>query len=802
MIYDQLFPNAKKGQTTHTGRARITKVHEWMQQHGDDWLLILDNYGPDKGLSQYVPPGNKGNIIYTSRFASLKQLLPQDAFAQVNELSKEDAITLLLRAAREPPENTEYRNACLPIVEALGCLPLAIDQAGAFVYATQCSFPDYLENFHQVKDSLLRQPEYLGSNEQNAAVYTTFNLSYYMLEAFQRLRGGVTKAKAANSAIKILNTICFYHNQGIMEEMVSRAAEYRFRRGTRNLPMPEGDFSIQDLLQVGEEGQWNPTAFRKAVELLDSFSLLKKERGHQLSMHVLVHLWARERMGKEQRNAFGMSARILLHDSIPMNVVASERDDSLFRRRLYPHSEACENHVQCRLDETREIFLQGKRTILLEAMGKDEEAISSWNDLISVCKDLYTIRDVRTFEPMGRLAQLYMRTSRYEEAEPLMQELVERKAEKYGAQNIQVIAALSDLQTLYLNMGRLSEAREQAVTIVGCRQANGTKEQLALIPSTIQSIRRLDDLMVKSVSLEDGTWITPSPLNPLLPQDHLLDPAEAAQTYHAEQSALWAQYTDFKTAFGPSSLDALSLLNRILDHMRQHNHLSCAEIVAEECVQRSLSRYGREAHQTNKQLHNLAKVTLCLGDAERAVVLGEEVLGYYTAGLGESSERTRRVKAELENWRGVCEERKKLVATGMRVKERWEAWHREHSEMELRQIHGDEEYEKMKGDQETLAELLSERSFPDVCKEECLCTGFRELFERLEITEETRYVHHDVLKNWQRMNQAAVEANAAQNRDTRDLVEVGLLTAVAGRDGEYAVQVEAVGGGTSTLVYR
>ncbi|KAK3495948.1 hypothetical protein B0T13DRAFT_473804 [Neurospora crassa] len=809
MIYDQLFPNEKNGQATHTGRARITKVHEWMQQHGDGWLLILDNYGPDKGLSQYIPPGNRGNIIYTSRFASLKQLLPRDAFVQVNELNKEDAITLLLRAAREPPENAEYRNACLPIVEALGCLPLAIDQAGAFVYATQCSFPDYLENFHQVKDSLLRQPEYVGSNEQNAAVYTTFNLSYYMLEAFQRLRGGVSKAKAAKSAIKILNTICFYHNQGIMEEMVSRAAEYRFRRGTRNLPMPEGESSIQDLLQVGEEGHWNPTGFRKAVELLDSFSLLKKERGHQISMHVLVHLWARERMGKDQRNAFGMSARVLIHDSIPMHEIAGDRDDSLFRRRLYPHSEACENHTECRLDEAREIFLKGKRTILLEAMGKDEEAIDSWKSLIDTCKDLYTIRDVRTFEPMGRLAHLYMRTSRYEEAEPLMQELVERKAEKFGAQHTQVIAALSDLQTLYLHMGRLAEAREQAVTIVGCLQANGSKEQLALIPSTVQSIRALDDLMQKSVSFEDGTWITPGPPPPHVAgfgagnnnKEHLT-PTEAGEAYRSEQTALWAQYSDFKEAFGSSSLDALALLNRIFDHMRQHNHNSCAEIVAEECVQRALARYGREAHQTNKQLHNLAKATLCLGDAERAVSLGEEVLGYYTEGLGVSSERTRRVVAELANWRGVCEERRKLVATGIRIRERWETWHREHTEAELREIHGDEGYEKMKGDQETLAELLAERSFPDVCREECMSTGFVELYERLGITGATRYVHHDVLKNRQRMNELAVEANQAQNRDTRDL-EVGLLTAVVGRDGEYAVAVEAVGSpSTTTLAYR
>lgn len=65
----------------------------------DEWLLIVDNSNADH-LRRIVPDVNRGNIIYTSRLHDLGIDLPPEAVAVVDDMTVDDAVTLLLKAAQ------------------------------------------------------------------------------------------------------------------------------------------------------------------------------------------------------------------------------------------------------------------------------------------------------------------------------------------------------------------------------------------------------------------------------------------------------------------------------------------------------------------------------------------------------------------------------------------------------------------------------------------------------------------------------------------------------------------------------
>ena len=751
---------------------------------------------------------------------------------QVNEMSKDDAITLLLRAAREAPENPEYRKSYSPIVNALGCLPLALDQAGTFIGETQISFPNYLTQFLKVKQDLLKNPKYLGANEQNTAVYTTFNLSYYMLEAFQKLRGGYSKAETARTSIKILNTVYFYHNSGIMEEIVRRTAEYRAKR-VDNIDMPDDDYSIQDLLEVDNQkggGKWDPTAFRKAVDLLDSFSLLKKDPGYELSMHVLVHLWARDRMSSSQRASFSKSARILIHDSIPV-VNMNDASNAYFRRRIFPHSETCERLVEERLSLEEEALFQGKRGVLLDAMGKDDEAVEAWKQTITSYERLFSVRDERTLSAMSKLADLYLRLGRHPEAEPLLQEILERKEEMLGPYSDGTIAAMNKLLGLYSDMGRLVQSRDVLAKILAARKASPSPRQQALVADTESALVRANQNINYAATIQNGTVqrdLSPLPPNslkvPTTPPSSL-SPSEAAAAeaaFHKEQSALWDLYAHSLSSFGPAALQSLSALSQITTHLLSNSHLSCAEIVSGEVMSRSLKRFGPLSPAVAENLHTYATVQLLQGKPDEALAMQRECVEFSTEELGEGRESAHTLVMEvaMRQWEPLLkamgtsmegikkknERRKEAEMQAMR--ETLTNLRKRFDEKELRkkvetEMGGMtwEEFLELEGD---VNFVFSDQKGPleDWCEtaEGCKKNGFRELYKRLGIEAAAKYVHVPLRRLLEEKNGimkgnvvgVAHTANEAQNRDTRDLEE-GLLVV-------NLMQGEGGGGGYSVGV--
>ena len=116
-------------------------------------LLILDNAEDEESILAWVPKAGGCHTLITSRFsgwsAAVKTL-------HLFVLEKEPAVTLLQRRSGHPAEGTELA-ACEDLADVLGYLPLALEQAAAYIgkQGQWYGFADYLRQYPRTPGQLL-----------------------------------------------------------------------------------------------------------------------------------------------------------------------------------------------------------------------------------------------------------------------------------------------------------------------------------------------------------------------------------------------------------------------------------------------------------------------------------------------------------------------------------------------------------------------------------------------------------------------------------------------------------------------
>lgn len=407
----------------------------WLQKSDEEWLFVFDN-APTSSLARYLPDGNSGNVLYTSRQHNLEPRLRPECVASIDIMDAPEAILLLLRSAQKPVEK-KYRDLARAIVDALGFLPLAIDQAGAYIHMAPCPLDEYLAVFNAQKEDLLRSPRFKGSDEKrHIAVYATFNISYRVIKSFADRQEDLSRVKDAQIALKLLNLICFYHNEGVIGAVFGRAAIGRHKMNrSLQFPLKAGEVELESLIATFEteatltfpEGRaWLYEEFVRGMGFLHEFSLLKFDISSEyVNMHILVHEWARDRLDTRERLDWGLAARALLMDSIRFsNNVAGVKH----RRDIVPHFEACLKHVK---DEQADLALESehltKMAQVFQQASKLEAAETALTKALEYRRIYFGTLHPVPFDTMSSLASLYEDQGRYGKAEEMLLELIDRR---------------------------------------------------------------------------------------------------------------------------------------------------------------------------------------------------------------------------------------------------------------------------------------------------------------------------------------------------------------------------------------
>ena len=164
-------------------RDPVASVHGVLADYPAEWLLVFDN-APDRASVQaFLPPAGRGRVLVTSRSA----LWPPGQGMDVPVLDTEAAAGFLLARTGDPDQR-----AATDLAGELGGLPLALEQAAAYLYATAGSLAGYLAAFRQRRQHLLARGEPAGYGK---TVATTWSLAFGRLE--QSAPSAVEPAAAA-----------------------------------------------------------------------------------------------------------------------------------------------------------------------------------------------------------------------------------------------------------------------------------------------------------------------------------------------------------------------------------------------------------------------------------------------------------------------------------------------------------------------------------------------------------------------------------------------------------------------------
>ena len=198
----------------------VESVLQWISCIQEEWLIVFDNADnpPPEVVAKCFPPGNRGNILITSRNRSMGRTISFENIIEIHEMEEPDAITLLLKASFLEPL-AEHLQAAKEIVTELGCIPLAINHAGAYIETGACKINDYVRRFSLHRQTLMSDATFTGASNYDQTLYGTWDLS---LDEIKRRAGGKSTtrhAQAAQAAILILQICAFYHHSNISEHI-------------------------------------------------------------------------------------------------------------------------------------------------------------------------------------------------------------------------------------------------------------------------------------------------------------------------------------------------------------------------------------------------------------------------------------------------------------------------------------------------------------------------------------------------------------------------------------------------------
>jgi tetratricopeptide (TPR) repeat protein len=486
--------------------ASLPSVLRWMGRRDDNWLIIFD--GADVGyeiVERFIPPGKHGNILISTRNATMNRLAsPPSAYMDVVELEEIAAIELFTRSALLGDISHVQRAHVEAIVRELCCLALAVDQAASSIATGMCHVDEYLTLYNRRRRELMDDEFFNGSSNYGRAVYTTWDISFTELE--RRASSLSSDSASYKAAIFLLQIFSFFHFDGIDEEIFRRAAEVT----DQDLGPLSPDSPLLLLLQQTEDNGWDSFAFRASVRILFQFSLIKRDRKstQTYSMHRLVHQWMQDRLPMSSHSHMALLAVMILVQS---ENYGDRAEDHVHRRALLVHLISLAPHLthvglmsQLSVNTIKrmtEVYRQGGKpayaeVLLCQAMPllrKDtpeptEQYIDLLSQLASVLWDLGRLREAVTFD----------------------REVLEWREKYLGTNHALTAAARHNLAVILHDLGELGEAKELKIKVLDWRKKHlgmdhpGTYRAMVNLAATFRNLGELGE--AKELEIQVLDW--------------------------------------------------------------------------------------------------------------------------------------------------------------------------------------------------------------------------------------------------------------------------------------------------------
>ncbi|KAH8804021.1 hypothetical protein DL96DRAFT_1686779 [Flagelloscypha sp. PMI_526] len=544
------------------------------KSHKAEWLLFLDNADDPKLNLHPFTAWSHGNVLITSRNSEVRTHAPKCSL-HVDSLEEEEAMSLLLLGV-EVDEGQETKKIVREIVQELGCLALAINQARAFLAKRICNLKDYLRMYRDNRKTLLTGRAVQSTDDYKYSAYTTWTISFNQL---------------SKEAALFLRLLCYMHHRSIpstlFEDAQRRLDEHAdYYKDT--LPALAEDFLRSFCGQRG----WDSFRLHLVVGEVLSFSLIQSDPTDRVfHFHPLVQKWMQDQ--SEGDLGIVQATKAILHWKLLYSLWRIYNEGGLFAE-------------SCRIGETE---LKG-------------------------CRDCFGPEHPSTLASMHNLAQTYSDLGRHSEALNLKEQVVELRKRISGPEHPETLTSMHNLGVTYSDLGRHSEALNLKEQVVELRKRISGPEHPEMLASmhilahTYSDLgRHSEALNIKEQVVELRKRIS-GPEHPhTLASMHIL-----AQTYsdlgrHSEALNLKEQVVERRQRISgpehPSTLASMHILALTYSDLGRH---SDALNLKEQIVELRKRISGPEHPETLASIHILAQTYSDLGRHSDALNLKEHVL--------------------------------------------------------------------------------------------------------------------------------------------------------------------------------
>ena len=364
------------------------------------WLLVFDNAPSDMKVRTYLPQNRSGHLLITSRDQSWSVGRP----IEIKGFSANEAEAFLLQRTAQP-----NIVAARKIAQELGHLPLALEQAGAYISKSKKQLEDYSLLLQRRRSELLRRGQ---PAEYANTVATTWDIS---LEAVYK----------QSSAVAELLRVCAY-------------------LGSDDIPLSAlqiGKAYLPDVLAAAIEDEFE---MDEVIEALLHYSLISLHE-HRLSVHRLVQMVTRDRLTQGDQEFYAQAAVGIVNEAI------AQQNPQEQLSALLPHALAAAAHGE-RLnvpdDELARLGRSINNAILEIGIGDVLRTALPGSQLKLTCADLiFWEAYLDNEEPL------------FDEAERLYRETIEVRESELGRNHEDVAEALTKLLNFLIRKQRIEEAR-------------------------------------------------------------------------------------------------------------------------------------------------------------------------------------------------------------------------------------------------------------------------------------------------------------------------------------------------------
>ncbi|HDR8183705.1 TPA: tetratricopeptide repeat protein [Bacillus thuringiensis] len=380
-------------------------IKQWMQTNSN-WLIVFDNLTDEEILKSFLPNDFEGKVIVTTRKSNISSL---NYPINLDKFTRDESIQFILDRLHKL---NNFAGDAKILAETLDDLPLALEQACAYIIETGISIENYLKRFKKFKDIIIKEGKPI---DYDYTIATTWEISFGELK------------KRNPMALEFISICSFLSPDKIELGLFIKASD-----------------NISDIIvnKISSELELD-----KILALLREFSLIKSHED-SISIHRLVQLVIKNKLDLEQKKSFIEIALTLVLDN--WNNIKNKESQIAHSLIVIQHAQ---KYNCCMEKVTKIINLLGKLLINLGQFHKAKELLFR---ALDIDMSIYNQNHFYVGRDYNSIGVLYTSMGEYNEAESYFQKSVD--INQFNGTNR--IDLLINLASLKYRQGLLHEAAQ------------------------------------------------------------------------------------------------------------------------------------------------------------------------------------------------------------------------------------------------------------------------------------------------------------------------------------------------------